>query len=83
MNIKTFQLISRINETRHISWHETCKCKCRLDVSVSNDKQRLNNDKCSCDCKGMQVYANMIVIDHVMLENTLVTKFVNVEKHCW
>ena len=26
-------------------------CKCRLDTSVCNDKQRLNNDKCRCECK--------------------------------
>ena len=32
MNI--FDLISRINETRHVSWHETCTCKCRLDAST-------------------------------------------------
>ena len=34
MNIKVFNLVSRINETRHIKLHETCKCKCRLDASV-------------------------------------------------
>ena len=27
LNIKVFNLISMINETRHIKWHETCKCK--------------------------------------------------------
>ena len=27
LNIKAFNLISRINETRHIEWHETCKCE--------------------------------------------------------
>ena len=50
MNFKAFNLMSRINETRYVSWHETCKCKCRLDASVCN-KQRWNNDKCSCKCK--------------------------------
>ena len=51
MNIKVFNLTSRSNETRHVSWHETCKCKCRLDTSVCNNKQRWNNDKCRCECK--------------------------------
>ena len=32
LNVKIFNLMSRINETRHIKWHETCKCKCRLDT---------------------------------------------------
>ena len=40
INIKVFNLMSRINETRHIEWHETCKCKYRLDASVCNNKQR-------------------------------------------
>ena len=34
MNIKVFNVISRINKTRHISSHETCTWKCRLDGSV-------------------------------------------------
>ena len=51
MNIKIFNPISRTNETRHISWHETCTCKCRSDASVCNAKQSWNNDKCRCECK--------------------------------
>ena len=43
--------MSRTNETRHITWYETCKCKCRLDVSVFNNKQRQNNDKYRFECK--------------------------------
>ena len=50
INSKVFNLMSRINETRHISWHETCTCKCRLDKSVCNNKQGWNNDKCNCKC---------------------------------
>ena len=38
--------MSRINETKYISWHETCACKCRLDASDCNNKQCWNNDKC-------------------------------------
>ena len=40
ISIKVFNQISRTNETRYVSWHETCKCKCRLDASVCNNKQR-------------------------------------------
>ena len=43
--------MSRANGTRHIKWHETCKYKCRLDASVCNNKQRLSDDKCRCECK--------------------------------
>ena len=51
MSTKVFNLMSRINETRHVSCHETCACKCYLDVIVCNDKQSWNNDKCRCECK--------------------------------
>ena len=51
LNIKVFNLMWRINETRRIKWHETCKCQCRLDASVCNNKQHWNKDKCRCECK--------------------------------
>ena len=43
--------MSRINETRQILWHETCKCVCRLSVVVCNSKQIWNDGKCTCECK--------------------------------
>ena len=40
INVKVFNLMQRINETRQIIWHETCKCVCRLTSSVCNNRQR-------------------------------------------
>ena len=51
INVKVFNLMSRINETRQIEWHKTCKCKFRLDASVCNNKKRWNEEKCRCECK--------------------------------
>ena len=51
MNVKVFNLVSRINETRQIVWHETCKCICRLTSDVCNSRQIWNEDKCRCECK--------------------------------
>ena len=51
INVEVFNLILRINETRHIIWHETCKCICRLTASVCSNKQRGNEDKCRCECR--------------------------------
>ena len=48
INVKVFNLMSRTKETRYIEWH---KFECRLDASVFNNKQRWNEDKCSCECK--------------------------------
>ena len=51
LNFEVFDLMSGINEARHIEWHETCKCKCRFNSNVCNNKQRWNDDKCRCECK--------------------------------
>ena len=51
INVKVFNLMSRINETRSIKSHETCKCICRLNEIICNNKQRWNKDQCRCECK--------------------------------
>ena len=51
INVKVFNLMARINETRQIIWHETCKCICRLTSAVRNSRQIWNEDKCGCECK--------------------------------
>ena len=51
MNIKVLNLLSGINETRKIIWHEICKCKCRLTSTVCNNKQEWIENKCKCECK--------------------------------
>ena len=51
INVRIFNLMSKTNETRYITWHETCKYKCRLEASVCNNKQCWNKNKCRCECK--------------------------------
>ena len=51
MNIKVFNMLSTINETRKIVWHEPCKCICRLTSAICNDKQEWNKSTCRCECK--------------------------------
>ena len=51
INVKAFNLMSRINGTRQIIWHETCKYVCRLTSAVCNARQIWNDDKCRCECK--------------------------------
>ena len=48
--IKRINFLMRLNETRNVLWHESCKCVCRLNSSVCNDKQIWNSDTCKCDC---------------------------------
>ena len=52
-----FNLMSRINETRHIIWHGTCKCICTLSASVSDNRQRWNEDQCRFECKEELIWA--------------------------
>ena len=61
INVKAFNLMSRINETREIIWHETCKCICKLNSAVCNSRQIWNKDKCRCVCT--EDIINKIVCD--------------------
>ena len=36
INMKVYNLLMQANETKNISWHETCKCVCRLTSAVCN-----------------------------------------------
>ena len=50
VNMKVYNFLMRLNETRNVLWHESCNCVCRLNSSVCNSKQIWNNDVCRCDC---------------------------------
>ena len=76
-------MLERINETRNITWHESCKCICRFTKAVCNNKQKWNENKCKCACKedlidklvcdeeynGILVLVHVIVINIVKLDN--------------
>ena len=51
INLKVFNLMQRVNETKQIIWHETCKCVCRLTSTVCDNKQIWNRDRRRCKCK--------------------------------
>ena len=50
VNMKVYNFLMRLNETRNVLWHESCKCVCQLNSSVCNSKQIWNSDTCKCDC---------------------------------
>ena len=41
VNMKVYNFLMRLNETRNVLWHVSCKCVCRLNSSVRNNKQIL------------------------------------------
>ena len=49
-NMKVYNFLMRLTETRNVLWHENFKCVCRLNSSVCNKKQIWNSDTCKCDC---------------------------------
>ena len=50
VNMKVYNFLMRLNETRNVLWHKSCKCVRRLNSSVCNSKQIWNSDTCRCDC---------------------------------
>ena len=50
LNMKVYNFLIRLNETRNVLWHKRCKCVCKLNSSVCNSKQIWNSDTCRCDC---------------------------------
>ena len=50
VNMKVYNFLMRLNETRKVLWHKGCKCVCRLNSSVCKRKQIWNSDTCRCDC---------------------------------
>ena len=61
VNIKVYNFLMRLNETRNLLWHESCKCVCKLNSTVCNSKQIWNSDTCRCDCN--EDFASMISRD--------------------
>ena len=76
VNMKVYNFLMRLNETRNVLWHDSCKCVCLLNSSAYNNKQFWNSDTCRCDCNedfagiinftkgtcGIRVLANVNVI---------------------
>ena len=50
VNMQVYNFLMKLNETRNVIWHESCKCVCKLNSSICNNKQIWNGDTCRCDC---------------------------------
>ena len=79
MNIKVFNLLARINETRKIVWHETCKCVCRFTSAICNDRQEWNESKCRCECK--EDLVSKLACDKVYMWNPSIC-FCECDRYC-
>ena len=61
VNMKVYNFLMMLNETRNVLWHQSCKCVCRLNSSVCNNKQIWNSDTCRRDCN--EDFAGIISCD--------------------
>ena len=77
INVKVFNLISRINETRHTIWYETCKFICRLSASICNNKQRWNEDKYRCECREDLIYKEICDIGFFGIRAIVLVNVIN------
>ena len=55
INMKVYNFLMRLNETKIVLWHERCKYLCRLNSSVCNSQPIWNSDtwnpsNCECQC---------------------------------
>ena len=50
VNMQVYHFLMRLNETRNVLWHESCKRVFKLNSSVCKNKQIWNGDTCRCDC---------------------------------
>ena len=46
---------TRMNESKTLTTHISCKCKCKFDGSKCNSNQKLNNNKSRCECKKQHI----------------------------
>ena len=45
LNLSTFNIIARINKSKTLTKHTSCKCKCKFNGRKCHSNQKLNNDK--------------------------------------
>ena len=55
MNVKVFNVITRIYEAKIMIKHISCDCRCKFNsTTCHSNKKSWNNDQCQCECKNYQ-----------------------------
>ena len=73
VNLSVFNLITRINESKTLAKHISCKCNCKLHCKKYNSNQKLNNDKCLSECKNTKKHC---VCEYHTIYNILYIKYI-------
>ena len=48
LNLRVFNMIAAINESKTLTKNISCECKCKFDGRKCNSNKKWNNDKCQC-----------------------------------
>ena len=56
LNLRVFNMITGINDSKTLTKHLSCKCKCKFDGRKCNSDQLWNNDKCWYKCKKNHIH---------------------------
>ena len=51
VNVKVFNMITRLNEAKTYVKHISCDCKCKFNSTMCGSNQKWNNDICQCEGK--------------------------------
>ena len=61
VNVKVFNMITRVNETKTLVKPLLCDCKCKFNKTTCNSNQKWSNEKCQWELKSI-VYAKKIIV---------------------
>ena len=61
IDVKVFNMITRINEDKTLIKHISCGCKCKFNSTTCNSNKKCNNDTCQRDLK-IFIHAKKIIV---------------------
>ena len=68
VNVKLFNIITKINEAKTLIKHISCGWKCKFNSTTCNSDPKLNNEICQCKCRNYRTCTK----DHSWNSNTCI-----------
>ena len=60
LNLSIFSIITRVNESKMLAAHVSCKLECNVDSVKRTLNQNWNNNKCWCEHKNIMCLKKII-----------------------
>ena len=70
LNLRVFNIIARLNESKTLTNHISCEYKCKFDGPKCNSNQSWNKNKCWCDFKNIACVEKIMfrILLHVIVK---------------